>query len=80
MLAAFSEVKLTRIAASNGCACGGVLLLVLAGLAPVEWYPAVALFLGLALLAVSHVLTPCQDRIAVWRSSRKQTDAHGGVD
>ncbi len=52
---------------SNVCACGGVLLLVYAGLGPVEWYPAVALFAGLALLVVSHVLTPCLDRIAVWR-------------
>lgn len=77
MLAAFPEAELTRIAASNGCACGGVLLLAFAGLAPAEWYPAVALFFGLALLAVAHVLTPCQDRIAVWRASRKQT---GGVE
>ena len=52
---------------SNVCASGGVLLLVYAGLAPAEWYPSVALFAGLALLVVSHVLTPCLDRIAVWR-------------
>ena len=31
------------------------------------WYPTVALFAGLALLMVSHALTPCSDRIAVWR-------------
>jgi hypothetical protein len=44
-----------------------VLLVVVSALAPDEWYPAVALFTGLALLMVSHVLTPCIDRIAVWR-------------
>jgi hypothetical protein len=44
-----------------------VLLVVVSALAPDEWYPAVALFAGLALLIVSHVLTPCIDRIAVWR-------------
>jgi len=49
------------------CACLGVLLVVVSALAPDEWYPAVALFAGLALLIVSHVLTPCIDRIAVWR-------------
>jgi hypothetical protein len=54
-------------AASSVCACTGVLLIVFAGTAPAEWYPAVALFVGLALLVVSHILTPCIDRIAVWR-------------
>jgi hypothetical protein len=58
---------MTKAAASNICASLGVVLLVFAGVAPAEWYPAVALFIGLALLAVSHVLTPCLDRIAVWR-------------
>ncbi len=56
-----------RTAVSNACACCGVLLLLVAGLAPAEWYPAAALLLGLALLCISHVLTPCLDRIAVWR-------------
>jgi hypothetical protein len=56
-----------KVAASNACACGGVVLLIYAGVAPAEWYPASALFAGLALLVVSHVLTPCLDRIAVWR-------------
>jgi hypothetical protein len=58
---------MTRAAASNICASLGVLFIIFAGVAPSEWYPAVALFIGLALLAVSHVLTPCLDRIAVWR-------------
>jgi hypothetical protein len=53
--------------ASSACACGGVLLLIFAGVAPEEWNAAAALFAGLALLVVSHVLTPCLDRIAVWR-------------
>lgn len=52
---------------SSACACGGVLLLIYAGTAPADWYPVPALFGGLALLAVSHVITPCLDRIAVWR-------------
>ena len=58
---------MTKVAASNACACGGVLLLVFSAIAPTEWYPVAALFAGLALLVVSHVLTPCLDRIAVWR-------------
>jgi hypothetical protein len=44
-----------------------VLLLVFAGAAPAAWHPEIALLAGLALLLVSHVLTPCLDRIAVWR-------------
>jgi hypothetical protein len=58
---------MTKVIASSACACGGVALLIFAGVAPAEWYPVAALFAGLALLAVSHVLTPCLDRIAVWR-------------
>jgi hypothetical protein len=58
---------MSRATASNICASLGVLLLIFAGLASADWYAAVALFVGLALLAVSHVLTPCLDRIAVWR-------------
>jgi hypothetical protein len=55
-----------RIRASNACAVVGVLLLVLAGVSPAAWYPVVPLFLGLALIGVSHVLTPCQDQITQW--------------
>lgn len=58
---------MTKAAASNACAAVGVLLLIFAGVAPSEWYPAAALFIGLALLAVSHVLTPCLERIALLR-------------
>ncbi len=56
-----------KTAVSNVFATCGVALLLFAGLAPAEWHPAIALFAGLAFLAVSHVLTPCLDRLAVWR-------------
>lgn len=54
---------MTKEAASGACAALGVVLVVAAALVDSE----VALFAGLALLVVSHVLTPCLDRIAVWR-------------
>jgi hypothetical protein len=57
---------MTRTGASHACAAAGVALLVLATLLPYEWYAAIPLFTGLALLAVSHVLTPCQDQITRW--------------
>jgi hypothetical protein len=63
---------------SGACAAAGVALLVLAALLPERWIPAVPLFLGLALLAVSHVLTPCQDQITKWWRriiERKRDDA-----
>jgi hypothetical protein len=56
-----------RNAGSAICATVGIVLLIFAGAAPEAWYPAVALFVGLGLLVVSHILTPCLDRIAVWR-------------
>lgn len=55
-----------RISTSNTCAAAGVSLLVLAGVTPDEWLPAVPLLLGVALLVVSHWLTPCQDQITQW--------------
>jgi hypothetical protein len=51
---------------SSACALAGVSLLMLASVLPAHWYPAVPLFLGLAIIAVSHVLTPCQDQITQW--------------
>lgn len=60
------------------CAAAGVALLALAALLPERWLPAIPLFLGLALLAVSHVLTPCQDQITKWWRriiERKRDDA-----
>lgn len=56
----------TRVRVSNACAALGVLLLLLAGVLPESWFPVAALFAGLALLALSHVLTPCQDQITRW--------------
>jgi hypothetical protein len=58
---------MTRTALSSGCAALGVVLIVYGGIAPDEWHSVPALFAGLALLCVSHALTPCLDRIAVWR-------------
>lgn len=58
---------MTRTALSNACACVGVLLIVYSSVVPDSWQPVPALFVGLGLLVVSHVLTPCLDRIAVWR-------------
>jgi len=68
---------MSRIKISNGCAVVGVLLLVLASVLPAGWYPVLPLFLGLALIVVSHVLTPCQDQITRWwrrRISRSPQD------
>src|SRR6266852_8319311 len=69
----------TRTAISNGCASVGVLLLILASVSPAAWYPNVQLFLGLALVVVSHVLTPCQDRITQWRNARISKPARNGA-
>ena len=59
-----------RVTVSQGCATAGVLLLMLSVLLPERWYPVVLLFSGLALLAVSHVLTPCEERLAKLRRAR----------
>jgi hypothetical protein len=56
----------TRERISAGCAAIGVMLLVAAGILPADAYPALPLLVGLALLAVSHVLTPCRDQITKW--------------
>lgn len=63
---------------SGACAAAGVALLVLAALLPERWTPIIPLFLGLALLAVSHVLTPCRDQITRWWRriiTRREDDA-----
>jgi len=59
-----------RVTVSQGIATAGVVLLMLSVLVPAEWHPVVLLFGGLALLAVSHVLTPCQERIEKLRRAR----------
>jgi formate hydrogenlyase subunit 3/multisubunit Na+/H+ antiporter MnhD subunit len=60
----------TRVKLSHGCAAVGVLLLILSVLVPANWYPVVFLFAGLALLALSHGLTPCVERIEQLRKAR----------
>jgi formate hydrogenlyase subunit 3/multisubunit Na+/H+ antiporter MnhD subunit len=59
-----------RVTLSQGFATAGVVLLMLCVLVPEHWYPVLLLFLGLALLAVSHVLTPCEERLARLRRAR----------
>jgi hypothetical protein len=56
--------------ASRACAFAGVLLMALATLLPDAWHPEVPLFAGLALVAFSHVLTPCRDQITQWWRQR----------
>ncbi len=59
-----------RVTLSQGCAAVGVLLLILSVLVPERWHPVAWFFLGLALLAVSHVLTPCVERLEQLRKAR----------
>ena len=61
---------ITKEAVSKACAAIGVVLLLLAVAVPLPWEPVIPLFIGLALIAVSHVLTPCQDQITRWWRSR----------
>lgn len=60
----------TRVRLSQACAALGVVLLVLSVLVPSHWHPVVLLFLGLALLAISHGLTPCVERIEQLQKAR----------
>jgi len=55
-----------RVRVSHGCAAAGVALLVAASILHDRWYAFIPLFVGLFFLAVSHVLTPCQDQITRW--------------
>ena len=59
-----------RATVSTACSTAGVILLVLAALLPERFYPVVLLFAGIALLAVSHALTPCEERIDKLRKVR----------
>jgi len=56
-----------RTAVSSACASIGVLLIVVAGVVHEGQLATISLMVGLGLLIVSHWLTPCLDRIAVWR-------------
>jgi hypothetical protein len=74
------EGSRTRVRISNGCAVVGVLLLMLTAVLPARWLPAIPLFLGLALIVVAHVLTPCQDQMTEWwkrRISKSPRDRFG---
>lgn len=59
-----------RVTVSHGFAAAGVALLILCVLVPAEWYPVVLLFAGLACLVVSHVLTPCEERMEKLKKAR----------
>jgi hypothetical protein len=59
-----------RVTLSTACSTAGVIALVLAALLPEHFYPVVLLFAGIALLAVSHALTPCEERIDKLRKVR----------
>jgi hypothetical protein len=59
-----------RVTLSTACSTAGVIFLVLAALLPEHLYPVVLLFAGIALLAVSHALTPCEERIDKLRKMR----------
>jgi hypothetical protein len=67
---AAAAVPPKRVTLSKGCAAAGVLLLMLSVLIPADWHPVAFLFLGLALLAISHALTPCVERIEQLRKAR----------
>jgi len=56
-----------RTGISSACASIGVVLLVCAGVVREGHLATVSLMVGLGLLVVSHWLTPCLDRIAVWK-------------
>ena len=62
-----------RVKLSHACSTAGVLLLVACALVPEHWYPVALLFTGVALLAVAHVLTPCEERLEKLRKARAQT-------
>jgi len=65
-----SGVSLDGKRISSACAALGVFTVVLATLLPAHWQPVPLLFAGITLIAVSHVLTPCQDQITRWWRSR----------
>lgn len=62
-----------RARLSHACSTAGILLLMACVLVPEHWYPVVLLFLGIALLAIAHVLTPCEERLEKLRKARAST-------
>ena len=59
-----------RVRLSHACSTVGVLLLIACVLVPERWYPIGLLFIGIAFLAVAHVLTPCEERLEKLRKAR----------
>ena len=59
-----------RITVSHGFAAAGGILLILCVFVPEHWYPVALLFGGLVLLSISHILTPCEERLAKLRRAR----------
>lgn len=59
-----------RVGVSRAFAAAGVGLLVASVVIPETWYPVVPLFTGLAFLCVSHILTPCVERLEQLRKAR----------
>lgn len=59
-----------RVRLSHACSTAGVLFLMACALVPEHWYPVVLLFIGIALLAIAHVLTPCEERLEKLRKAR----------
>jgi hypothetical protein len=62
-----------RVKLSHACSTAGVLLLMACALVPEHWYPVALLFIGIALLAIAHVLTPCEERLEKLRKARART-------
>jgi hypothetical protein len=62
-----------RVTLSHACSTAGVLLLIACVLVPSHWRPVALLFLGIALLAIAHALTPCEERLEKLRKARAQT-------
>jgi hypothetical protein len=60
-----------KVSVSRICAAIGVVLMMLAVLLPESWYPVAFLFVGLAFLAVSHILTPCVERLEQLKKARE---------
>ena len=60
-----------KVSISRVCAAIGVVLMILATLLPESWHPVACLFVGLAFLVVSHVLTPCVERLEQLKKARE---------
>jgi len=61
-----THLPASRARISGAFAALGVLLFVTGGASPDDWYPFAQFAAGVACMAISHVLTPCQDQITRW--------------